>query len=74
MKLSEALAQLPTDAYLSCTFGFEGEGGYSEFHHTPDGRRFEIQNGPYYARKPFVWSIREHSAVTVAGKNARGGV
>lgn len=58
MTYAEALAKLPEDATISTTFGYPGEGGYSEFHRRPDGRRYEITNGPYYARKPFVWEMR----------------
>jgi hypothetical protein len=59
MTYQDALNLLPSDASVSCTFGFPGEGGYSEFHRTPDGRRFEITNGSYMAFSPFAWVMRE---------------
>ncbi len=47
MTYGEALAALPHGAAWSASFGYPGEGGYSEYWRTPDGRRFEISNGSY---------------------------
>lgn len=46
---SEAAAQLPADAKWSSSFGYPGEGGYSEYHRDHDGNRYVIQNGPWDA-------------------------
>lgn len=56
---SEALECLPAGSRISSTFGNPGDGGYAEIHRAPDGRRFEITNGPYYVREPFDWIVRE---------------
>ncbi len=58
MTYNEALRTLPADAKWSSSFGYPGEGGYTEFHRTPDGKRFEIANGPYDATRPFVWTVK----------------
>jgi hypothetical protein len=55
----EVRRHLPADAYLSCTFGYAGVGGYSEFWRTPDGERWEIRNGSYLESAPFHWTLRE---------------
>ena len=44
----EAAAQLPADAKWSSSFGNPGEGGYTEYHHQPDGTRWIIGNGPWH--------------------------
>jgi len=43
----QALAQLPSDAKWSSSFGNPGEGGFSEYYRTPDGQRYCISNGPW---------------------------
>ena len=45
---SEAIQALPYGAKWSCSFGNPGEGGYVEYYRAPDGRRWQVSNGPYY--------------------------
>jgi len=56
MTYKEATDLLPDNAAWSCSFGYPGDGGYTEFHRTPDGRRYIISNGPWTALAPFAWS------------------
>lgn len=58
MTYQDALNRLPKDAYLSTSFGYQGCGGYSEIHRTPDGRRFMLSNGSYLDYAPFTWTIK----------------
>lgn len=55
MTSQEAYAQLPAAAKWSSSFGNPGEGGFTEFYRTPDGKRFEIGN----SRWGDEWFIRE---------------
>jgi hypothetical protein len=43
---------------LSSTFGYPGQGGYTEIYNAPDGTRHKISNGPWNAAQPFTWSTR----------------
>ena len=52
----EAYDMLPAGAVWSCSFGYPGEGGYVEYHRTPDGERWVIRNGPHDAFRPFDWT------------------
>lgn len=45
MTRKEAYAALPANAKWSCSFGYPGEGGFSERFKTPEGKRYEISNG-----------------------------
>ena len=45
MTYSQAIAKLPADAALSCTFGYPGVGGYAEYHRDAAGNRYVIANG-----------------------------
>lgn len=54
MTSQEAYAKLPANAKWSSSFGNPGEGGFSEFYRTPDGKRFEIGNGRFGDE----WSFR----------------
>lgn len=56
MTYKQAADMLPVDAKWSSSFGYPGEGGYTEFHRTPDGRRYIISNGQWSASAPFSWS------------------
>jgi len=47
MTMTEAYDRLPQNARRSSSFGYPGEGGYSEYHRTPDGERWVIENGPW---------------------------
>jgi predicted glycosyl hydrolase (DUF1957 family) len=65
----EALKLLPAGAVWSSSFGYPGEGGYTEFHRLPSGERWRIENGPYDAMKPFEWTcekVATASRATVA--------
>ena len=42
---NEAVQQLPADAAWSCSFGYPGEGGFTEYYRTPAGKRYIITNG-----------------------------
>ena len=54
---SEARNALPADAKWSCSFGYPGEGGYSEYWRV-DGKRFEVSNGSgQFVFAPFVWTV-----------------
>ena len=55
MTKKEAYDKLPPDAKWSCSFGYPGEGGFTEIYRTPDGNRFQMQNG-YFGDE---WSFRE---------------
>ena len=57
MTYQDILNRLPDDAYLSSSFGYQGQGGYSEIHRTPEGRRWMINNGSYLDFAPFRWTI-----------------
>lgn len=61
MTFDQARDALPENAELSCTFGYPGVGGYTEYHRTPGGRRFKITNGPWDALSPFDWTMTEDS-------------
>lgn len=57
MTYSEAAAMLPAGSVWSSSFGYPGEGGYVEYHRTPDGERWTIKNGTSYLDSaPFCWS------------------
>lgn len=58
MTYQQAVATLPADAKWSSSFGYPGQGGYSEYHRTPDGQRFEIANGTYLDFEPFTWTVK----------------
>lgn len=45
--MTEALNQLPADAKWSCSFGYPGEGGFTEFYRQPDGTKWIITNGQW---------------------------
>jgi hypothetical protein len=47
MNASEAYAMLPAGAQWSSSFGYPGEGGYTEYHRTPDGQLWQITNGSH---------------------------
>ena len=53
----EAIKSLPEGAFLNTSFGWPGEGGYTEFHRTPEGKRFMVTNGTYMATAPFTWKV-----------------
>jgi hypothetical protein len=55
---SDAAAQLPADAKWSCSFGYPGEGGYSEYHRDTTGKRYVISNGKWNAIAPFDWTVK----------------
>lgn len=59
MTYSEAIETLPANAKWSSSFGNPGEGGYTEFHRTPDGTRYIIGNGTWMDFEPFIWTARE---------------
>ena len=60
MTYQQATGTLPKGAKWSSSFGYPGEGGYSEFWRTSDGKRFEISNGRgEFVFAPFVWSVKE---------------
>jgi len=44
---SEAAKQLPEGSKWSSSFGYPGEGGYTEIHRTPAGDRWQITNGTW---------------------------
>lgn len=52
-----ALAQLPTDAKWSCSFGYPGQQGFTEYYRQPDGTRWILTNGPWHAIAP-DWQIK----------------
>lgn len=54
-----AAASLPEGAKWSSSFGYPGQGGYSEYHRTPEGKRFQIKNGSYLETAPFTWTVEE---------------
>ena len=55
MTLQQALNALPSDADLSSTFGWRGEGGCVEYYRTASGEVWRVSNGQYDAPKPFIW-------------------
>jgi len=59
MTYNEALALIPSDAKWSASFGYPGEGGYTEFHRTPSGERWIIGNGTWMDFAPFQWSAQK---------------
>ena len=54
-----AIMATPAGTRWSCSFGYPGQGGYSEFLHTPDDRCLILRNGDWDACKPFVWTLEE---------------
>lgn len=62
MICDEAYDLLPKDAKWSASFGYPGEGGFTEYWRTPTGERFVITNGPYHlTRDEFDWQCRRDS-------------
>ena len=55
----DAIMATPAGTRWSCSFGQPGEGGYSEYLHTPDDRCFIVSNGLWDALKPFTWTLTE---------------
>lgn len=51
---ADVYAMLPGDAKWSCSFGYPGQGGFTEFW-VSGGRRWIIQNGPWCSG--YEWSI-----------------
>jgi hypothetical protein len=47
MTYQQITETLPANAEWSCSFGNPGEGGYTEYHRTPDGTRYVISNGSW---------------------------
>lgn len=45
MTVEQAYDALPSDAKWSCSFGYPGEGGFTEFWRTPNGDRWVVTNG-----------------------------
>lgn len=45
-------------ARLSSTFGAPGEPGYTAIYRTADGRRFQLDNGPWHGTGQ-EWNIKE---------------
>jgi hypothetical protein len=45
--MNKAYDQLPADAVWSCSFGYPGEGGFTEYHRQPDGTKWVITNGQW---------------------------
>lgn len=59
----DVLGQLPANAKWSCSFGNPGEGGYVEYHRTPDGERWIVSNGPYHLQSfEFDWHCQKCEA------------
>lgn len=58
MTYDQARSAIPANAKSSATFGYPGEGGYSEYWRTPDGKVFEISNGPWDELEPFDWKVK----------------
>lgn len=54
---AEAAAALPAEAKWTASFGYPGEGGYTEYHRTPEGKRFKISNGSWAEAPPFIWTM-----------------
>jgi hypothetical protein len=61
MTQEQAYAKLPEAAYWSCSFGNPGEGGFSEYYRTPDGRKYVISNGKWDEYYLNNWTIEEVS-------------
>lgn len=59
MTYEQALDSLPDNATWSCSFGYPGEGGCNIYYRTPDGTRYVVSNGPWYAFRPFTWTVRK---------------
>ena len=47
MSRNEAYSLLPADAKWSCSFGYPGEGGFTEYYRDAKGERWVIKNGPW---------------------------
>lgn len=61
MTFLEARKSLPAFARWSSSFGNPGEGGYTEYWRVRRGdhtERYEISNGSWMEREPFMWSLR----------------
>lgn len=52
---NEVAQQLPADAKWSCSFGYPGEGGYTEFQRDAAGNKYVIQNGQFGDE----WTIKQ---------------
>ncbi len=48
---------LPEGSVIGSTFGYPGEGGYTEFWETPGGERYTIDNGKWFDFAPFTWTV-----------------
>jgi hypothetical protein len=44
---SQARAALPIDAIWSCSFGYPGNSGFTEYYRDASGQRWTISNGPW---------------------------
>jgi hypothetical protein len=54
---ADALRCLPDNARLSSSFGYQAEGGYTEFWRDIIGRRWRIQHGRDYLDTHGPWTV-----------------
>lgn len=59
MTYDQACQSLPLDAKWSASFGYPGQGGYTEYHRTPSGERWTVSNGSYLDSAPFAWHAEQ---------------
>lgn len=59
MTQTQAYDTLPAGAKWSSSFGNPGEGGYTEFWRTAEGKRYVVANGKYDAISPFLWTVEQ---------------
>lgn len=63
MTYEQAISATDINAVITASFGYPGEGGYSEYRRTVGGRRWHISNGQWDAPKPFMWAVEEITAL-----------
>lgn len=59
MTYEQALAAMPEGFEWSSSFGYPGEGGYTEFWRNAAGTRWTVSNGTWMAFAPFSWVASE---------------
>ncbi len=57
MTYTEAYDALPKDAKWSSSFGYPGQGGFTEYWRQPDGTQWIVKNGPWNG--PEVWTVEK---------------
>jgi hypothetical protein len=55
----QALNSLGIETKWSSSFGYPGQGGYTEYRRDAKGRLYIVSNGSYLDCAPFNWTAKE---------------